>query len=74
MARSDDGFQDLIEALTIFRKYAPQTANPTHCEHDTLMVCAPKDVSPGDEARLDELGFHWSDSYGSWVSFRFGSA
>jgi hypothetical protein len=36
---------DLIEALTIFKKYIKADNDyakhaPTHCEHDVFMVCA----------------------------------
>jgi hypothetical protein len=76
--------KDLIEALTIFAKYKNHD-NPTHCEHDELMVVdiGFHEVSPEDRARLDELGFIWSeddpaeddeDDDGHWLSFRFGSA
>lgn len=66
---------DLIEALTILRKYGnPEW--PTHCEHDTLTVCiSPQDVdSEEDVARLEELGFEVSDDEECFYSFRFGSA
>ena len=64
---------DLIEALTLLRKYAnPQS--PTNCEHDTLWV----DVKPGlvsaeDMQRLDELGFFPGEDGEGFTSFRFGS-
>lgn len=66
---------DLIAALTIFRKYG-NPAFPTHCEHDTLYVLiAPALVSADDLAELDRLGFHPSDDDdGVFTSFRFGSA
>lgn len=66
----------LIEALTIFRKYK-NVRHPTHCEHDVLMIMAvtQDEVSDEDQKRLDELGFHWSDADdGCWASYRFGSA
>lgn len=64
---------DLIEALTIFRKYG-NPHNPTHCEHDELWVCGidPSKVSEEDAARLDQLGFFADDE--AFRSFRFGSA
>lgn len=62
---------DLIEALTIFRKYS-DTRYPTNCVHDELWVCVdPEQVSDADKKRLDYLGFLESD-YG-FVSYRFGS-
>jgi hypothetical protein len=68
--------KDLIEALTIFLKYADKYA-PTHCEHDVLIVyhIHPDDVSSDDKARLEELGFHAGEQFGEEVfySFRFGS-
>jgi hypothetical protein len=64
----------LIEALTIFRKYK-NVARPTHCEHDVLYIMAvtEEEVSPEDQKRLEELGFFWSREE-CWQSFRFGSA
>lgn len=64
---------DLIEALTIFRKYA-NPDYPTHCEHDTLWICIdPELVTDEDDIkRLDELGFFLSDD--GFQSFKFGSA
>lgn len=69
------GFDALIEALTVLKKYAPQTSYPTHCEHDVLTVVGPDpaDVSEADMMRLDELGFFVGD-FNSFQSFRFGSA
>lgn len=68
---------DLIEALTIFRKYRNEKY-PTHCEHDELIIVGVTfdEVSEQDRARLKELGFLWSgeDEEGHWFSFRFGSA
>jgi hypothetical protein len=63
---------DLIEALTLLRKYAnPQY--PTNCEHDTLWVNVEAElVSPEDVRRLDELGF-FAASEGGFMSYRFGS-
>lgn len=68
---------DLIEALTILRKYLPETPGrcPTHCEHDVLYIMDvdPGDVSAEDLARLDTLGFFDGGEDG-FQSFRFGSA
>lgn len=63
---------DLIEALTIFRKYTNES-NPTNCSHDVLAVCDIEEgaVSAEDVARLDTLGFFWDDE--CWISYRFGS-
>jgi hypothetical protein len=64
---------DLITALTIFRKYGnPQY--PTHCNHDELNVAiTPSLVSPEDLKKLEELSFT-PDSYGDgFCSTRFGS-
>jgi len=65
----------LIEALTIFSKYA-DVDYPTHCEHDMLMVMdvAQESVSDTDVATLDKLGFFWNEEYDSWCSYRYGSA
>ena len=66
---------DLIEALTIFRKYA-NPASPTHCEHDTLWIMGvtEEEIIYTDKKRLDELGFFFSESADNWQSYRFGSA
>lgn len=68
--------KDLIEALTILAKYGDSYA-PTHCEHDVFAVAGikvGKDTVPADDVvRLNALGFHWSDEYDCWASFRFGS-
>ena len=64
---------DLIKALTIFRKYG-NPDNPTHCEHDELWVCIDSDlVSDEDKEELDKLGF-FENSEGGFKSYRFGSA
>ena len=67
--------KDLIEALQIFLKYRDEKF-PTHCEHDELWVVGftKDEVSSEDAARLDVLGFVWSENDCSWVSFRYGSA
>lgn len=68
---------DLIEALTILRKYG-NPHNPTHCVHDEMIVCgiAPADVSVEDKKRFEALGFFVSGKGDDacFKSFRFGSA
>lgn len=68
--------KDLIEALTIFAKYAPDNHNPTHCEHDMMMVMGAERtaMTKEDLVRIEALGFYWSAEYDCWASFRFGSA
>ena len=65
---------DLIEALTILRKYG-NPASPCNCSHDLLWVSIdPGLVSAQDKQRLDELGFFPSQEYeGGFSSYRFGS-
>lgn len=64
---------ELIEALTIFRKYGNPSC-PTHCEHDELRVMVEyKEVSVEDRCRLLELHFD-EDENGMFVSRYFGSA
>lgn len=70
------GFDVLIEAFQIFKKYANPYA-PLHCTHDTLMVTpdvSPSEITEEDRKRLEELGFfvgtEWPDNF---ISFRFGS-
>jgi hypothetical protein len=64
---------NLIEALTIMRKYAnPQF--PTNCTHDLLWVDVdPKRVTPEDLARLEELGFDPDENEDGFNSTLFGS-
>lgn len=68
---------DLIEALTIFKKYK-NLKWPTHCEHDVLYIIGidASDVSNEDTEKLEELGFIVTDEFDepSFISFRFGSA
>jgi hypothetical protein len=64
---------DLIEALTIFRKYA-NPHNPTHCEHDVLTIMDVGEMTAEDAARVKALGFFWTEDEECWQSFRFGSA
>lgn len=69
------GFDALIAAFTIFKKYAnPQW--PTHCEHDQMAVVGmPYDrMSPEDISALDHLGFAYDEDEEIFISFRYGSA
>ena len=65
----------LIEALQIFLKYKNLTY-PTCCAHDELIIIdiMRSDVSDEDHARLDELGFIWSEDEECYHSFKYGSA
>lgn len=64
---------DLLEALTILRKYG-NPAFPTHCEHDVLYVVVPADnVSTEDLQHLEELGFTVNEDDEGFVSYKFGS-
>lgn len=64
---------ELIEALTIFRKYT-DARWPTACEHDMLYVCGvPRElVSDEDNERLEQLHFVPND-VGGYESSWFGS-
>jgi hypothetical protein len=71
---------ELIEALTILRKYG-NPDYPTICEHDVLMIVGidPDDVSAEDVAELDRLGFivdRDDGCYGGgmFISYKYGSA
>lgn len=64
---------DLIEALTILRKYG-NPKHPTNCEHDELtIVISANCVSKEDIKRLEELGIESNSDGESFYSFRFGS-
>lgn len=65
---------NLIKALTIFRKYG-NPAYPTHCEHDVMYINIPyKDVSDEDKEELDKLGFIFDEENDQFKSYRYGSA
>lgn len=67
---------DLIEALSIFRKYT-SAKWPTHCEHDVMYVFVdPDEVDIRDEERLCLLGFVRGEDWDEpcFASYRFGSA
>ena len=62
---------DLIKALTIFKKYT-DSEYPTCCEHDILHVIVNPDiVSLKDIEELETLGFIADED--SFRSYRFGS-
>ncbi len=64
---------DLIEALTILRKYDNRKF-PTNCDHDVLWVNVdPSLVSDEDKERLDHLGFFVDNGADGFMSYRFGS-
>jgi hypothetical protein len=69
-----EGFDAIIQALMIFRKYGNPTY-PFHCEHDTLYIIDidPKEVSNEDKEKLDNLGF-FAGEEDCFVSYRYGSA
>jgi hypothetical protein len=69
---------NLIEALTIFKKYLVvgyHQTYPTACEHDVLIVNVNPDlVSSEDKKRLEELDFEEDGEYGNaFISFHYGS-
>ncbi|QIG71239.1 hypothetical protein EVB32_132 [Rhizobium phage RHph_TM39] len=70
---------DLIESLQIFSKYfRADSYAPIHCEHDILMLCVAdvevfNHIDHTDANRVIELGWHWSNEFNCWCSFRFGS-
>lgn len=65
---------DLIKALTIFRKYT-EAQWPTHCEHDVMHVrVSPDSVSIEDMEQLSELGFNACSGDDDFQSYRFGGA
>lgn len=68
---------DLIKALAILAKYngMGEKYDPTHCEHDELMIPGvdPDGVTPEDLKALDDLGFVPNSELEGFVSYRFGS-
>ena len=61
MEEKKEGFAALIEAFTIFQKYAPDEKWPIHAEHDIVYIGGIEfsdGVSSEDHARLTEIGFH----------------
>ncbi len=72
MGDDPQGFDAVIEALQIFKRYENPSL-PFHCEHDTLYISVDEEkVSAEDKARLDALGF-FEDDTGGFMSYRFGS-
>lgn len=68
------GFDALIEAFQIFRRYG-NPSSPTFCQHDALYVCvAYSTVSDEDKARLDVLGFFENKEDDGFMSYEWGSA
>jgi hypothetical protein len=68
--------KELAESLQIFLKYFEDCYAPTHCIHDLLILSAANvehGMSEADSKRLEDLGWHWSDEYECWCSFRYGS-
>lgn len=64
---------DLIEALTILRKYG-NPKFPLQCERDTLYVnLDPAPVTAEDKHKLGTLGFFIPEDAEGFMSFRFGS-
>lgn len=65
---------DLIEALTIFRKYG-NPSHPVFCGHDQIFInvpTRPSEMTPEDAERLKMLSFTHDGDMG-WYSYRFGS-
>lgn len=66
---------DLIEALTIFRRYG-NPEFPTHCVHDKLIIVGinPSNVLQSDKDRLERLGFFENPEFECFQSYHFGRA
>lgn len=72
--------QDLIEALTILKKYLIKQADaylykyPTKCKNGKLLVCVKYiNINKQDLERLEDLGFEPDEFTGYMVSYRFGT-
>ena len=60
----------LMEGLKIIQKYEPDTE--VAAEHDVLYCggeTAKNTITTEDAVRLEELGWHWSDSYDCYAKF-----
>lgn len=67
--------KNLIEALTIFAKYQ-DLPYPTSCAHDVLYIMGitRDEMTEEDRAKVEALGFFWSEDQDVWQSFKYGSA
>ncbi len=67
--------EDLIKALTIFRKYNQNNKYPTACEHDTLYIqnVEPSEISTEDVQELTKLGFIIDVENCEIYSYRYGN-
>jgi hypothetical protein len=55
-------YDQIIEGLTIFKKYKDNNAGSFAAEHDEIFAGpSPEDVSEADKKKLEELGWHESD-------------
>ncbi len=65
---------DLIEALTILRKYTGnEEYHPTYCGHVMFLVRCEAKVTPEDLVRLEELSFTpYPGNVRGFISDRFG--
>lgn len=59
----------IYDGLTILLKYDPE--GDCAAEHDVLYAGGgdPKEMSPEDLAKLDELGWHWDEDLDSWAHY-----
>lgn len=77
---SSDGKENLtglIEVLMWLRDKCGDVMFPTHCEHDTLILCGgyiPDDLTPGELLWLEDRGFIFSREFDALVSYHFGAA
>ncbi len=61
--------KDIHEGLGILLKYKPDGS--CDAEHDEIFAEGPEPeaMAPEDAARLDDLGWRWDGSLGSWCKF-----
>jgi hypothetical protein len=65
-------YDDLIEGLTILKRYVPASEQYTSAEHDIIYVGGGFEkatLSDEDAAKLDALGFFIDEESGSWATF-----
>ena len=66
--------QDIADGFAVLSKYEKEgmQAHIGGASHDIIFgstAFTPEGMSAEDVAKLDELGWHWSDEYDCWCHF-----